>query len=61
MPTAIRCGTLIDGTGSDPVRGATLIFDNNTIISIDPSGGVPRGADVVDGSTRAGRSESGVD
>jgi imidazolonepropionase-like amidohydrolase len=48
MPTAIRCGTLIDGTGSDPVRGATLVFDNNTIVSIDRSGSVPRDAEVVD-------------
>lgn len=48
MPTAIRCGTLIDGTGSDPVRGATLIVENNTIVSVDPAGSIPRDADVVD-------------
>ena len=48
MPTAIRCGTFIDGTGADPVRGATLVFEGNTITSIDPSGQVPRDADVVD-------------
>jgi len=48
MPTAIRCGTLIDGTGSDPVRGATVILENNTIVSVDRSGSIPRDADVVD-------------
>src|SRR5882762_11876014 len=36
------------GTGADPLRGATLVFEGNTITSIDPSGQVPRDADVVD-------------
>ncbi len=48
MPTAVRCGTLIDGTGADPVRGATLVFEGDTIISIDRGGQVPRDAEVVD-------------
>jgi imidazolonepropionase-like amidohydrolase len=48
MTTAVRCGTLIDGTGADPVRGVTLVFDGNTITSIDRSGQVPRDAEVVD-------------
>src|SRR5260370_41865768 len=48
MSTVIRCGTFIDGTGAEPVRGATLVFEGNTIISIDLSGQVPRDADVVD-------------
>jgi len=48
MPTAVRCGTLIDGTGAEPVRGATLVFEGDTIVSVDPSGQVPRDADVVD-------------
>src|SRR6202521_4862046 len=48
MPTAVRCGTLIDGTGAEPVRGATLVFDGDTIVSIDRGGNVPRDADVVD-------------
>jgi imidazolonepropionase-like amidohydrolase len=48
MVTAVRCGTLIDGTGTDPVRGATLVIDDQTIVAIDPSGGVPRDADVLD-------------
>src|ERR1700674_2244784 len=49
MPTAVRCGTLIDGTGAEPVRGATLVFEGDTIVSVDRSGQVPRGVeDVVD-------------
>ncbi|HLZ30911.1 MAG TPA: amidohydrolase family protein [Chloroflexota bacterium] len=48
MPTAVRCGTLIDGTGAEPVRGATLVFEGDTIVSVDHGGQVPRGAEVVD-------------
>jgi imidazolonepropionase-like amidohydrolase len=48
MPTAIRCGTLIDGTGAEPLRGATLVFENGTITSVLPNGDAPRGAEVVD-------------
>jgi imidazolonepropionase-like amidohydrolase len=50
MPTAIRCGTLIDGTGADPVRGATLIIDNDTISHIAANAEVPRDAEVIDAS-----------
>src|SRR5690242_15938120 len=48
MPTAIRCGTLIDGTGADPVRGATLLIENDTITGIATNGEVPRDAEVID-------------
>jgi len=48
MTTAIRCGTLLDGTGTDPVRGATLVFDGDTITAIERDGSVPRDADVID-------------
>jgi imidazolonepropionase-like amidohydrolase len=48
MSTAIRCGTLIDGTGADPVRGATLVFEGDTITAVTRDGAVPRGAHVVD-------------
>ncbi|MDQ6673362.1 MAG: amidohydrolase family protein [Chloroflexota bacterium] len=48
MPTAVRCGTLIDGTGADPARGATLVFEGDTIVSIDRGGDVPRDAEVID-------------
>src|SRR5262252_2371512 len=50
MTTAIRCGTLIDGTGADPARGATLVFDGSTITSVNLDGSVPRDADVIDAS-----------
>src|ERR1700716_360085 len=50
MPTAVRCGTLIDGTGADPVRGATLVFEGDTIVSVERNGQVPRDGDVVDAS-----------
>ena len=45
MPTAVRCGTLIDGTGTEPVRGATIVFEGDTIIGVDRDGQVPRDAD----------------
>src|ERR1700738_4904579 len=50
MPTAVRCGTLIDGTGAEPVRGATLIFEGDTIVRVDRGGQVPRDGDVIDAS-----------
>ncbi len=48
MTTAIRCGTLIDGTGADPVRGATIVFDSSTITAVARDGVVPRDAEVID-------------
>jgi imidazolonepropionase-like amidohydrolase len=48
MTTAVRCGTLIDGTGADPVRGATVIIENDSITAVNRDGDVPRGADVID-------------
>ncbi len=48
MTTAIRCGTLIDGTGAEPVRGATIILDGDTITAVARDGAVPRGSEVVD-------------
>jgi imidazolonepropionase-like amidohydrolase len=48
MTTAVRCGTLIDGTGADPVRGAVVVFDGDTITAIDRAGQVPSGAEVID-------------
>ncbi|HYW90152.1 MAG TPA: amidohydrolase family protein [Chloroflexota bacterium] len=48
MTTAIRCGTLIDGTGTEPLRGATILFDGDSIVGIDRSGEVPRDAEVID-------------
>jgi imidazolonepropionase-like amidohydrolase len=48
MTTAIRCGTLIDGTGAEPVRGATIVFEGDTITAIARDGEAPRGADLID-------------
>lgn len=48
MRTAIRCGTLIDGTGGEPVRGATLIVENDTITRVVTNGETPRDAEVID-------------
>jgi imidazolonepropionase-like amidohydrolase len=47
MPLALRCGTLIDGTGADPMTNATLLIEDHTIVGVDPSGGVPRGVDQI--------------
>ena len=46
MTTAVRCGTFIDGTGADPVRGVTLVLEGNTIVGV--GGSVPRDAEVID-------------
>src|SRR6266545_4697498 len=48
MPTVVRCGTLIDGTGADPMRGATLHIEGDTIVALNPNGETPRGATVID-------------
>ncbi len=48
LKTAIRCGTLIDGTGTDPLRGATLVFEGNTLTGVNRDGEVPRDAEVID-------------
>ena len=48
MTIAVRCGTLIDGTGAEPVRGATLLFDGDTITAINKDAQVPRDYDVID-------------
>jgi imidazolonepropionase-like amidohydrolase len=50
MTTAIRCGTLIDGTGADPLRNATIIVDVDkaTIVDVKRDGEVPREAEVID-------------
>jgi imidazolonepropionase-like amidohydrolase len=48
MTTAIRCGTLIDGTGADPVRGATIIIEGDSIVAVNRNGDIPRDAEVID-------------
>ena len=48
MATIVRCGTLIDGTGRDPVRGATIAIDGERIVSVGPEGTLPRDVRVID-------------
>src|ERR687886_1835085 len=47
MSLAVRCGTLIDGTGADPRHDVSLLIDGNTIVGI---GEAPRDAEVLDAS-----------
>lgn len=48
MTTVVRCGALIDGTGADPVRGATLVIEDGAITAVNRNGDIPRGAEVID-------------
>ena len=55
MSSRAFCGaTLIDGTGRDPVRNATVLIENGRIISVgeDRTIGVPDGAEVIDAQGR---------
>jgi imidazolonepropionase-like amidohydrolase len=47
MATAVTNATLIDGTGRDPVRNATIVVEDERITSAG-AGDPPRGADVID-------------
>jgi imidazolonepropionase-like amidohydrolase len=51
---AVRCGTLFDGTGADPVRDAVVVVDDGRIQAAGPAATtpVPAGATVVDLSGR---------
>jgi imidazolonepropionase-like amidohydrolase len=46
--TAIRAGTLIDGTGGAPVRNAVILVQGGRITAVGPSVAVPSGAAVID-------------
>jgi len=48
MTTAIRAGSLIDGSGRDPIRNATIIVEENRIARIETNGAIPRDAEVID-------------
>jgi imidazolonepropionase-like amidohydrolase len=44
LSTVLRCGTLFDGTGADPVAGGEVVVDGGKIVA----GPAPAGADVID-------------
>ena len=48
MTTVVRCGALIDGTGADPKRGATIVIEGDTIVAVNGNGSIPRDATVID-------------
>ena len=48
MTTVVRGGTLIDGTGAEPVRNATVLIEGDTIRAVNSNGEVPRDAEVID-------------
>lgn len=52
MITAITNATLIDGTGADPVRRATIIIDGERITRTAAGTDVPRDAEVIDAGGR---------
>ena len=51
---AITGGTLIDGSGRDPIRNATLLIEGERIVAAGPAATValPQGAQVLDASGR---------
>ncbi len=44
MSVVIRCGTLFDGTGTDPVAGGEIVVDGGKLVA----GPAPDGAEVLD-------------
>lgn len=50
MTTVIRVGSLIDGTGRDPVRNATIVIEGSRIVAVGGNGAAPRDAEVIDAS-----------
>ncbi len=50
MAIAIRCGTLIDGSGRDPVRNAVVVVDGQDIVAVNTDGSMPRDCQVIDAS-----------
>jgi imidazolonepropionase-like amidohydrolase len=52
MALAITGVTLIDGSGAPPAENTTMVFDGDAIASVGQGGGVPGGAEVIDGRGR---------
>jgi len=46
--TAIRAGTLIDGSGAAPVKNAVILVQGDRITAVGPNVPVPAGATVID-------------
>ncbi|HEX9496658.1 MAG TPA: amidohydrolase family protein [Candidatus Limnocylindria bacterium] len=46
MTVAVRASTLIDGTGTDPIRGRFIVIEDGVIQSI--AADAPKGAEVID-------------
>jgi imidazolonepropionase-like amidohydrolase len=46
--TAIRAGTLIDGTGAAPVKSAVILIQGERITAVGATVAIPRGAAVID-------------
>jgi imidazolonepropionase-like amidohydrolase len=49
---AITGGTLIDGSGRDPVKNATLLIEGERIAAVGPGVAVPKNATVLDAAGR---------
>jgi len=50
MTTVIHEATLIDGTGRDPVVGASVVIEGTRIMAVGRNQAVPRDATVIDGA-----------
>src|SRR5213594_2552196 len=46
--TAIKAGTLIDGTGGAPIKNAVILIQGDRITAVGANVAVPRGATVID-------------
>ncbi|MFV1988755.1 MAG: amidohydrolase family protein [Gemmatimonadota bacterium] len=46
--TAIRAGTLIDGTGAPPVQNAVILIEDGRITAVGPDVSIPSGARLLD-------------
>ena len=49
-PTVLRCGTLFDGTGADPVPGGVVVIDDGRVVAAGPADrtAAPPGARAID-------------
>lgn len=50
MNTVIRCGTLIDGKGGEPVKNVSVLIEEFTIAAVGPAIDVPSDCDELDAS-----------